>query len=173
MKAGHFQAFFTITSFTINDLHGWYQVCFSPSAMAQQAHSILIVDDQESDRRLLELALKRATNLRIVGLLETGEETIAYLSGTGKFADRTQYPIPNLLVLNFRMPRLTGLDVLTWLQERSFPDLKVVMLSGSLDVENKDRALGLGAHLYMEKPMEFAGWVHLAKLMEKHLKSDN
>jgi CheY-like chemotaxis protein len=137
--------------------------------MAQTAHSILIVDDQESDRRLLELALQRATKIRILALLDNGEDTIAYLDGTHAYADRIRYPLPSLLLLNLKMPRLSGLDVLKWMQARSFPDLKVVILSGSLDAETRELALRSGAHLYWEKPMDFSGWVQIAKAIEKYL----
>ncbi|MDB6123631.1 MAG: putative response regulator, CheY [Pedosphaera sp.] len=141
--------------------------------MAETAPYILIVDDQESDRRLLELAFQRASGLRIAALLDNGEETIAYLDGIGKFVDRAKYPLPSLLILNFKMPRMSGLDVLAWMRERSFPDLKVVILSGSLDAASRELALNMGAHLYWEKPMEFSGWLQIAKSVEKYLQGGN
>jgi CheY-like chemotaxis protein len=137
--------------------------------MAARQHGILIVDDLESDRRLLEIAVLRATGLRVLGLLESGEETIAYLGGTGKFADRTQHPFPDLLVLNLIMPRITGFDILAWLRGRPRTNLKVVVISGSLEAGTKARALEAGADYFCEKPMEFSGWTHIAKTLEQYL----
>lgn len=139
--------------------------------MATRQFRILIVDDLESDRRLLELAVRRATGLGILGLLESGEETLAYLGGTGKFSDRSQHPFPDLLVLNLIMPRITGFDILAWLRKHAVNNLKVAVISGSLEPENKTRALEMGAAFHFEKPLEFSGWTHIAKALEQYLQS--
>jgi CheY-like chemotaxis protein len=134
-------------------------------------YGILIVDDLESDRRLLELAIRRATGLAILGLLESGEKTLAWLAGTGEFADRTRHPLPDLLVLNLIMPRITGFDILAWLREHPIKNLKVVIVSGSLEAGTRQRALDAGADYFWEKPMEFSGWTHIAKALEQYLQS--
>ncbi|EEF60985.1 response regulator [Pedosphaera parvula] len=134
-----------------------------------QPHVILIVDDLESDRRLLELAFQKSTQLRIGGLLENGEQTMDYLKGTGPYADREKYPFPEVVILNYRMPRISGVEVLEWLRTQALPPLKVMVISGSLDAENKRRVLELGAWCYFEKPMELTGWSEMARYVENIL----
>ena len=82
-----------------------------------------------------------------------GQECVDYLSGAGKFADRTLHPLPTLLLLDLKMPLMDGFEVLTWLKTR--PDLKdlptVVLSSSSSDVDIQ-KARALGARDYFVKP---------------------
>jgi CheY-like chemotaxis protein len=135
----------------------------------KQSHVVLVVDDLESDRRLLELAVQKSTQLRIGALLENGEQTMDYLRGTGQFADRQKYPFPDVVILNYKMPRISGVEVLEWLRTQNLPPVKVMVISGSLDAENKQRVLQLGAWCYFEKPMELTGWNEMAKYVENYL----
>jgi CheY-like chemotaxis protein len=135
----------------------------------KQLHVVLIVDDLESDRRLLELAFRKSTQLRIGALLENGEQTMDYLRGAGQFADREKYPFPDVVILNYKMPRISGVEVLEWLRTQNLPPVKVMVISGSLDAGNKQRVLQLGAWCYFEKPMELAGWNEMARHVENYL----
>ena len=74
--------------------------------------AFLLVDDSPDDRFLIKRAFLRAKILNPVYEVASGEEAIWYLHGTGKYADRTLYPIPDIIFLDLRMPRVSGLDVL-------------------------------------------------------------
>jgi CheY-like chemotaxis protein len=114
---------------------------------------ILLVDDSEEDSLLLKHELERAGLANPLFFLSNGAEAIAYLAGQGRFQNRTQYPVPSVLLLDLKMPGLDGFDVLSWIGKR--PELKrllIVVLSGSADVKQVTRAYELGANSYLTKP---------------------
>jgi len=101
--------------------------------------------------------------LHVVG---DGQEAIDYLSGEGKFSDRSLYPLPHLFILDLKMPRKTGLDVLLWLQEQ--PELRclpVLVLSSSAQRTDIERAYELGANAFVVKPASLERRVELAKVI--------
>src|SRR4051812_14313849 len=100
-------------------------------------YSILMADDSEDDRFFMRMALCEHPRLGVVAEVENGEEAIAYLSGAGIYGNRDEFPFPDLLLLDLKMPRFSGFEVLGWLQTHLFPDLKVVVLSGSLLDDDK------------------------------------
>ncbi|MDB6125466.1 MAG: response regulator receiver protein [Pedosphaera sp.] len=84
-----------------------------------------MADDSEDDRFFIRTVLCEHPKLGLVAEVSSGEETIAYLSGTGIYGNREEYPFPDLLLLDLKMPGFTDYDVLGWLQQQSFPNLKV------------------------------------------------
>jgi len=91
-----------------------------------------------------------------------GEDAVNYLSGAGRYADRTKYPLPCILITDLKMPKLTGFDLLTWIQSEMPPNsLPAIVLSGSAQEMDKQRALELGAKAYWVKPTHLADLVHL------------
>jgi len=130
---------------------------------------VLMVDDSEDDSTLLELAFQKLEQFRLVGRVSDGRQAIAYLKGEGDFANRRKHPLPNVLLLDLRMPRVDGFDVLEWLRTQSFADLRVVVFSGSDCRQDVERALGMGAHLYRTKPLRFDEQVSMLKALEIHI----
>jgi CheY-like chemotaxis protein len=115
-------------------------------------YPVLIADDSEVDRFFLKRAIVNgATRLRIVAEVEDGEKTIAYLSGSPPYDDRGTYPFPKLLLLDSRMPRRDGLEVLEWLQAHPIPELKVAMLADSSGTALESKSLALGAAYFFSK----------------------
>jgi CheY-like chemotaxis protein len=116
--------------------------------------TILLAEDSEGDARLLERSLKKAGVLNPVITVSDGDETIRYLSGQGEYADRRKFPFPAVLLLDLKMCRVGGFEVLKWWQTR--PDLKnlvVVVLSGQQELyEDVTRAYQMGAHTFLFKP---------------------
>ncbi|MDB6124097.1 MAG: response regulator receiver protein [Pedosphaera sp.] len=104
-------------------------------------YSVLLADDSEDDRLFTRLAFRNHPRLKIVEEVTNGEEAIAYLSGTGIYRDREKYPFPDLLLLDLKMPRFDGFEVLGWLQQQLFSGLKVVVVSGSFLPSDIARAL--------------------------------
>lgn len=114
---------------------------------------ILIVDDREDDRLMLERCLQKLEVTNPVLHLEDGEQAISYLRGDGKFADRTLYPLPAIVFLDLRMPRVSGYQVLDWLRAHAMKDgLLAIVLSDLHATEAISRAYHLGADSFMVKP---------------------
>lgn len=114
-------------------------------------YSVLLADDSEDDRLLFEVAIKRVPGLKLVASVADGIETMWYLDGQGEYSDRKRFPLPDLLFLDFKMPRMSGLDVLRWLQTRKSKP-RVIVLSGSDLVADRDQALASGADVFRVKP---------------------
>src|SRR5258706_15066899 len=110
-----------------------------------------MVDDSEDDCLLIKMAVGQAERLRFIGSVSDGDELVAYLNGTGEYADRERYPLPDMLLLDLMMPRKNGFEVLEWLQTQPFQDMIVVVLSGSEQSEDVNKAMELGADYYQPK----------------------
>jgi CheY-like chemotaxis protein len=130
---------------------------------------ILQVEDEEADVLLLRYAFDRAGIGDTVQVAPCGKEAVDYLSGVGRFADREKYPLPNLVLLDLKLPDRDGLDVLKWMRETS--ELKrtvVIALTSSNHAADIERAYECGINSYVvkaadnQKRLEFArhlkGW---------------
>jgi CheY-like chemotaxis protein len=116
---------------------------------------ILIAEDNEDHVFLLRRALKKGAVLNPIFVVIDGEEAIAYLKGEGRFADRYEYPLPGLLLLDLKMPKKDGFEVLQWIREQPFlKRLRVVVLTTSDNPADINRAYELGANSFMIKPLE-------------------
>jgi CheY-like chemotaxis protein len=119
-------------------------------------HVILLVEDDPDDVLLTQRAFRRAGAKAPVRVVNDGEEALAYLGGEGELSDRDRYPLPDLILLDLKLPRCSGFEVLTWL--RAQPGLRripVVVLTGSRETPDVNRALDLGANSYLVKPVRF------------------
>ena len=137
--------------------------------LAKERYMVLMVDDSDDDCLLIKMAVGRAERLHFIGSVSDGEELVEYLSGTGKFADRVQFPLPDLLLLDLMMPRKNGFEVLKWLQTQPFNDMLVVVLSGSEQPQDIKQAMKLGAHSYHTKELDGSKRDELIKLLEQYL----
>ena len=95
-------------------------------------------------------------------MVRDGEETIAYLKGEGQFANRAEYPLPELLLLDLAMPRKDGFEVLRWLrQQPGLSALRVVVLTSSDQMRDVNLAYKLGANSFLVKPIDFDNFVSM------------
>jgi CheY-like chemotaxis protein len=86
-------------------------------------------------------------------IVRDGQEAIDYLSGTASYSDRKTFPLPDLMLLDLKMPRLNGFDVLTWVrQQPGLKRLPVTVLTSSDQPQDINRAYDLGANSYLLKP---------------------
>lgn len=116
---------------------------------------ILLAEDNDDDVLTLREALRRARLEIALQVVEDGEEAIAYLRGVGKFANRAEYPLPDLFLLDLKMPRRDGFEVLAWLrQQPSLAPLRTIVLTTSESISDVDRAYALGANSFLTKPMD-------------------
>src|SRR5258706_9347997 len=85
---------------------------------------ILVAEDEETDAMLLRWAFEKAGVPNPLVVARDGQEAVDYLEGKGDYADRVRHPLPCLLVLDLKMPRMSGFDVLVWVSDRpQFRDL--------------------------------------------------
>jgi CheY-like chemotaxis protein len=124
------------------------------STDANENYMVLVADDSEDDRFLLKQAMRRARRLQLAGEVTNGRDVISYLSGHADFSDREKFPLPDLLLLDLKMPHLDGFEVLRWLQKESLENLTVVVLTDSMRTDYIKKALDLGADLFQVKPRE-------------------
>jgi CheY-like chemotaxis protein len=126
--------------------------------------NILYAEDNPDDSVILKMVFKRAGLPQPVSCVDDGEDAIEWISGTGKFADRQQCPFPDLLLLDLKMPRKSGFDVLEWLRRsEQFVHLPVVILSSSDDPRDIKRAAELGATKYFKKSASCSELIHYLK----------
>ena len=136
--------------------------------MSSERAIILLVEDDVNDAMLAQRALQRAGAGREILHLMDGEEAINYLSGKPPFEDRKRFPLPRLILLDLKMPRMSGFDVLSWLQTHpELAHLPVVVLTGSIEPKDVQNAKNLGAVGYEVKPIDFGKLVEIAKGLDE------
>lgn len=121
-----------------------------------QIDLILLVEDDINDALLLRRAFAKAGGRNTIVQLEDGDAAVAYLGGTDDYADRERHPLPCLILLDLKLPRRSGFEVLEWM--RAQPGLKrlpVVVLTSSQQSQDINRAYDLGANSYLVKPVGF------------------
>ena len=136
--------------------------------------NILLVEDNRMDVELTLDAFHEAKLLNTIYVAPSGQEALDYIFGRNKFADRQAYPMPNLVLLDLKLPGIDGFEVLR--QIKSTPLLKrlpVVILTSSR--EEGDRALSYdnGANSYLVKPVSFDGFMDVVKQIEGYWLSLN
>ena len=119
--------------------------------MLNQIYKLLIVDDSEDERILLAMSFRRIPSCEVIASLPNGQAAIDYFEGTNGYEDRDRFPLPDVMLLDFRMPCVSALDVLAWLQTRAFSNLRVIVLSHSFHEQDMLMSLALGAHLCLAK----------------------
>jgi CheY-like chemotaxis protein len=122
------------------------------------------VDDDPNDTALLQAASRKAQVSFDIQNVEDGEQAIAYLSGMGRFANRERFPKPALVLLDLKMPRATGFEILRWIREQpTLKNLQVIVLSGSELQSDIKEAYSAGANSYLVKPIGFDALVTLVR----------
>lgn len=126
--------------------------------------TVLLVEDAHSDVLLVRRAFARAGLAATLHVVGGGDAAVAYLSGEAPYDDRERHPSPDLVLLDLKLPRRSGMEVLTWL--RGQPGLRrvpVAILTSSKDVTDVDRAYDAGANSYLVKPVGFEPLLELVK----------
>ena len=127
---------------------------------------MLVAEDDPNDVTLFRHALKRNGIAAETRIVHDGDEVLKYLRGTGQYADRVKYPFPDLLLLDLKMPLMSGVDVLKWIRTRSdCANLPVVMLSGSGLQADVEEAYRLGVRTYFTKPHSVSALGDLMRLV--------
>jgi CheY-like chemotaxis protein len=128
---------------------------------------ILLAEDDDDQVLLIQRAFQQANFLNPLQVVTNGEEAISYLQGEGRYANRAEYPLPALVLLDLDMPRKGGLAVLQWIrQQPELRALRVVVLTCSNNSEDVTRAYQLGVNSYLVKPLDFPNFVEVTRALK-------
>lgn len=121
--------------------------------MNSETATIALVEDNEDDLYFMLRALKEAEIVNPLRVLRTGREAIDYLSGQGGFSDRMRFPLPFLLLLDLKLPDMSGFDILKWVRsDAKMKSLPVIVLTNSGEARDMVRAYRLGSNSFLVKP---------------------
>lgn len=135
-------------------------------APAPLTATILLVEDEENDAFFMKWAMKRAGVENPIHLASDGREALDYFRGAGRFANREEFPLPYLVLLDLKLPYVMGLDVLKWIRRQSELAPVVIILSSSTAETDIAAAYRLGANEYLVKPSEANKLVDMAQAIK-------
>ena len=128
---------------------------------------ILLAEDEEDYVLLIKRAFERAKIPNPIHVVWNGQEAIAYLKGEGKYSNRDEYPLPDLFLLDLKMPRVNGFEVLSWVrQQPGLAGLRILVLTSSDRIRDVNEAYKLGANSFLVKPYDFDDLAYLSKLIQ-------
>jgi CheY-like chemotaxis protein len=137
--------------------------------MPAPGKTLLMVEDGPDERMLFDRAVQRTAVSFSVHFAADGQEAIDYLRGDGGYADRHRFPLPDLLMLDLHMPRLSGFDVLAWIRKQpEMHELPVIMYSASSHPVDVSRAYRLSANSYLVKPTTVADLTTTVRMIESY-----
>lgn len=139
----------------------------SPGSEDLKRPTVLHVEDDANDVLLMQHACHKIGDGVTLQSVLDGDEAIAYLAGAGKYSDRTLYPTPELVLLDLKMPRVNGFEVLAWIR-REMVGLPVVVFTSSNHEADVVRAYELGASSYLVKPVGFDALVEMLQMIEHY-----
>ena len=127
-------------------------------------HMILAAEDEPVDAMMLQRAFGEAGIPQSLYIVDNGDDAIGYLKGEGVYTDREQHPLPSLILLDLKLPRRSGLEVLEWLRRQ--PGLRripVVIFTSSRQSEGIAKAYDLGANSCLVKPLQFHSLLNMMR----------
>lgn len=129
---------------------------------------ILQVEDEANDVFLLQRAFRQTGITNPVHVATDGQMAVDYLSGTAAFGDRREYPLPGLVLLDLKLPRKSGREVLQWIRAQpSFRRLVVIVFTSGQYVGDVGLAYDLGANAFVVKPSDFSQYLSIARLLKE------
>ncbi|HXT10225.1 MAG TPA: response regulator [Candidatus Angelobacter sp.] len=132
----------------------------------QSCPVILLAEDDEDYQFLLKQVFAKAHIPNPIHVVRNGQEAIAYLKGEGVYSNREEYPLPDVLLLDLKMPRVNGFEVLKWIRsEPGLSGLRILVLTSSDEMRDVNEAYGLGANSYLVKPIDFQDFTRLSRLI--------
>ena len=135
----------------------------------QQTQAILLIDDSPQDRETTVRALKKAGVANPIMQCEDGEEAIDYLFRRGEYSDPDRSPKPGVILLDLNMPGTDGFEVLDEIKRDSvLRKIPVIMLTTASDERDIDKCYSAGANSYVQKPVDFAGYVRAIERLKDY-----
>ncbi|MBC8097184.1 MAG: response regulator [Akkermansiaceae bacterium] len=129
--------------------------------------TILHIEDDDNDALLLAKACERARLPAILHRVADAGEGKSFFLGEGIYADRLKYPLPQIIILDLKMPGVTGFEFLTWFRmQTEFVGIPVLVFTSSLSRDDKSRALAEGATSFFVKPASFDALVQMVGMFQ-------
>ena len=130
---------------------------------------ILLVEDSEGNIFLVRHAMHKAGVTTPLEVVTSGEQAIEYLSGINRYSDWHRFPLPSIVLLDLKMPGISGFDVLKWIRHQpGLKALRVAMLTSSDMPGEIKMAHDLGANIFLTKPVELERLVQIMKTVNDH-----
>jgi len=134
--------------------------------MSDQA-LVLLVEDNEDDVALVRRAFDKGKVVNPLQVVRSGEEVLEYLVGTGRYSNRLEYPVPELILLDLKLPGIDGFQVLRWIrQQPGLKALRVVVLTSSTRITDATLAYQAGANSFLVKPVDFDEFVNITNAIQ-------
>jgi CheY-like chemotaxis protein len=131
--------------------------------------AVLIADDSETDIFFLLRAFSASHVKNPVYVVRSGSEAIQYLEGSGKYSNRSAFPIPKIVFLDLKMPPPDGFDVLRWKeQHKELPRMLWVAMSNFDAIKTINQAYASGATTFLTKPLDAEDIRHLIKSFDEY-----
>ncbi len=134
--------------------------------MSDQA-LVLLVEDNEDDIALVRRAFSKGKVVNPLQVVRTGEEALEYLVGTGRYSNRSEYSVPELILLDLKLPGIDGFQVLRWIrQQPGLKALRIVVLTSSTQIHDATIAYQAGANSFLVKPIDFDEFVNITNAIQ-------
>ena len=119
-------------------------------------YTILLVEDNPDHAFLAKEGLNKSGFENLINVVEDGQEALDYLFRQGKYTDSEQYPMPELILLDIKLPKKTGIEVLKEIKtHEELKKIPIIMLTSSKRDEDIVDSYAYGANSYITKPMNF------------------
>jgi len=129
---------------------------------------ILIAEDEEDYVFLIQKAFTEAKIPNPIHVVSTGQETLAYLKGEGKYTNRDEYPLPDLLLLDLKLPGFSGFEIIGWARSQpGLSGLRIVVLTSSDQMRDVNDAYRLGANSFLMKPYDFQDLIQFSRTINE------
>jgi len=130
---------------------------------------ILLVEDNPDDAELLEYAFRKAGIANPLLAVTDGDAAVEYVGGTGAYADRRRHPIPELILLDLKLPRRSGFEVLAFIRgQDATRHTPVVVLTSSSQPADIQRAYEAGANSYLVKPADLDTLIEMMRSLKAY-----
>lgn len=128
---------------------------------------ILLAEDDENYVFLVRKAFSEARVPNPFYVVSTGKDLMAYLKGEGQFTNRDEFPLPDLLLLDLKLPGYSGFEIIEWIRSQpGLAGLRILVLTSSEQLKDINEAYRLGANSFLVKPYDFVDLVGFSKLIQ-------
>ena len=132
---------------------------------------ILLIEDNPGDAKLSKIALQKAEINNSVMWVKDGEEAFEFLLAKGRYSDRSNSPLPKIILMDLKLPKVNGFEVFTEIRNHSATNkIPVVMVTSSDEDTDMEKAKELGIDRYIVKPMDFLTYVKLLSGVKEMLR---
>jgi two-component system response regulator len=124
--------------------------------------TILIIEDSQDDKDLILRAFKKSNVQARIVVLQDGAEAIDYMQCTGVYKDKATFDIPDIILLDLKLPKIDGKEVLeTYRNDSFFRLIPIIILSSSGERNDLNDCYALGANSYIKKPIDFKHFLEI------------